>query len=127
MKTSINTILLLIILLLNISDISLADVRKKYQGSAPKLGPYIKSNNDPIWYSGDDENPGRWLGGIAGNKRDPIIEGSDQVDDSYYPWGYATPYHRKGKLCISNQFATNEMGQLVLYEKIRPLIYCNYR
>jgi hypothetical protein len=127
MKISINKILLFIILLLNISDTSLADVRKKVRGSAPKLGPYIKSNNDPIWHPEDDENPGRWLGGIAGNKRDPIIEGSDQVDDSYYPWGYTAPYHRKGKLCISNQFATNEMGQFVLYEKIRPLIYCNYR
>ena len=126
MKNRIGKILLFIIFFFNLTNTSHADVRKSFKGSAPKLGPYIKSNYDPIWYPGDEDNPGRWIGGIAGTMSDPPIQGSDHIDHSYYPWGYTTPYHKKGKLCVSNQFATNEMGQLVLYEKIRPLTYCNY-
>jgi hypothetical protein len=105
---------------------SFAATKKPIRSGAPQLGPYIKTENDPHWYPGDSQNPGRWVGGIAGDNPDAMIMGSEEASDAYYPWGYTARYQRRGKLCVATQFATNELGVLVLYEKVRPLIYCNY-
>ena len=105
---------------------SFAATKKPIRSGAPQLGPYIKTENDPHWYPGDSQNPGRWVGGIAGDNPDAMIMGSEEASDAYYPWGYTARYQRRGKLCVATQFATNELGILVLYEKVRPLIYCNY-
>lgn len=42
-----------------------------------------------------------------------------------YPWGPTAPFQKHDKLCVSYQYATNEMGYLVRYEKVRPAIYCD--
>jgi hypothetical protein len=105
---------------------SFAATKKPIRSGAPQLGPYIKTENDPHWYPDDSQNPGRWVGGIAGDNPDAMIMGSEEASDAYYPWGYTARYQRRGKLCVATQFATNELGVLVLYEKVRPLIYCNY-
>jgi len=42
-----------------------------------------------------------------------------------YPWGKTAPFIKYGNICISYQYATNGMGYLVRYEKIRPAIYCD--
>lgn len=105
---------------------SFAATKKTFHSGAPQLGPYIKTESDPHWYPGDSQNPGRWVGGIAGDDPNAMIMGSEEASEAYYPWGYTARYHRRGKLCVATQFATNGLGELVLYEKVRPLIYCNY-
>jgi len=122
----LNVFFILLTCFFFLSHQSYAARKKISRSGAPELGPYIRSENDPQWYPGDSQSPGRWIGGIAGNNTDTLILGSEEAAEAYYPWGYTARYHRRGKLCVANQFATNELGELVLYEKIRPLIYCNY-
>lgn len=127
MKDIVIFFILTLITIIYNSDIATASNKRSYRSGAPELGPYLKSDNDPRWYQGNSISPGRWINGIAKDDPNEMILGSDYADDAYYPWGYSAPYIRRGKVCVSNQFATNGLGELVLYEKVRPIIYCNYR
>lgn len=79
----------------------------------PGLGPWIPGVWDPNGsYVGGWGSPG-WR-----------VFGPDAIMTAQYPWGYTAPYVRAGRVCVGNLFATNGVGILVRYQKVRPAIYC---
>lgn len=87
-------------------------------------GPYIQTEQDPYWRRADDQ----WLGGIIGDglATGPVF-GSSDAADSFYPWGYTAHSYRRGRYCVTNQLATNGLETVILYQKVRPKIYCDPR
>jgi len=77
------------------------------------LGPWVRG---PWDYNLDYYGGGEYAGS-------PFV-GWGSIDNPFYPWGYTAPYVRAGRVCVANQWATNGVGVLVRYQKVRPLFYC---
>lgn len=46
------------------------------------------------------------------------------ISEAEYPWGYTTPFARIGRRCVASEINASPGGELVRYQRVRPLHYC---